>query len=594
MVACAQQAPAPKYEFRGAWIATVINLDWPAQGASSDYQKAQLRNIMARLKDAGINAVFFQVRSEADAMYESGLEPWSYWLTGRQGRAPNPFYDPLRFAIEEAHKHGMELHAWFNPYRAERGSGYSNASSHVTITRPEWIYKAGPLSLLDPGQAAVRDYITTIVMDVADRYDIDGVHFDDYFYPYPPNQIGAQDYETFQRESRGFTSLGDWRRDNVNLLMAQISDSLRTYWPEIKFGISPFGIWRNGVPSGIQGLDAYNVIYADPLAWIAAESIDYLVPQLYWRFAVGNSYRGQDYGKLAPWWAQQIDNGRHLYIGHGLYRAERGTFSGALFPPTEIPEQVKFNRDYIDILGSVFFRSSNITAHNTQNFVSTMKEGLYKYPALTPPMEWKSQEAPAAPAGLAFEWTGDAEVTLTWEAPSAAPARYAVYRVRSANEPDPGAAMADAQNLLAFTGQTSWLDRPGLATELYHYFVQSVSSNSIESGPSNTVSLAGRATFADPAPEPPDVTLEAYPSTFSENVTIAYSLREPADVNIQVIDILGRTVHTLIGRQRQPSGEHTITWDGSGGAGPALASGMYWVVMSGSGQRIARPVVLRR
>ncbi|MDE2730256.1 MAG: family 10 glycosylhydrolase [Bacteroidota bacterium] len=594
MVACAQHAPAPKYEFRGAWIATVINLDWPAQGASSDYQKAQLRNIMTRLKDAGINAVFFQVRSEADAMYESGLEPWSYWLTGRQGWPPNPFYDPLRFAIEEAHKHGMELHAWFNPYRAERGSGYSNAGSHVTITRPEWIYKAGPLSLLDPGQAAVRDYITTIVMDVADRYDIDGVHFDDYFYPYPPNQIGAQDYETFQQESRGFTSLGDWRRDNVNLLMAQISDSLRTYWPAVKFGISPFGIWRNGVPSGIRGLDAYDVIYADPLAWIEAESIDYLVPQLYWRFAVGTSYRGQDYAKLAPWWAQQMDNGRHLYIGHGLYRAERGTFSGALFPATEIPEQVQFNRDHIDILGSVFFRSSNITAYNSQNFVSTMKEGLYKYPALTPPMAWKSQEAPSAPANLAYEWTGDAEITLSWEAPSPAPARYAVYRVRSANTPDPGTAMVDAQNLLAFTGRTSWADRPGLATELYHYFVQSVSSNSIESGPTNMVSLAGRATFADYAPERPDMVLEAYPSIFSDKVIIAYSLDEPADVSIEVVDIVGRTVRRLIGAQRRSSGDHTITWDGYGGAGPSLASGMYWVVISGSGHRIARPVVLRR
>ena len=595
MVACAQQTSAPKYEFRGAWIATVINLDWPAQGASSDYQKAQLRNKMSRLKEAGINAVFFQVRSEADAMYESGLEPWSYWLTGRQGRAPNPFYDPLRFAIEEAHRHGLELHAWFNPYRAERGSGYSNASNHVTITNPEWIYTAGPLSLLDPGQAAVRDYITTVVLDVAQRYDIDGVHFDDYFYPYPPNQISTQDYETFQRESRGFTSIADWRRDNVNLLMKQISDSLQVYRPEVKFGISPFGIWRNGVPSGIQGLDAYNVIYADALAWIEAESVDYLVPQLYWRFAVGNAYRGQDYAKLAPWWAQQIDNGRHLYIGHGLYRAERQTNSSSgVFPANEIPDQVRFNRDYLDILGSVFFRSSNITAYSTQNFVSIMKEDLYKYPALTPPMDWKSQMVPMAPAGLAYEWTADTEVTLTWEAPSEAPARYAVYRVRGADVPDPSAVAADARNLLTFTGQTSWTDRPGLASELYHYFVQSVSNNSIESGPSNLVSLAGRATIAEGAPELPDVSLEAYPTSFSERVNIKYTLSEPGDVNLRVFDVLGREVHTLVRGLRRNSGEHTINWDGTGMAGETLASGMYWIVMNGSGQRVTEPVILRR
>ena len=595
MVACAQHAPPPKYEFRGAWVATVINLDWPAQGASSDYQKAQLRNIMARLKDAGINAVFFQVRSEADAMYESGLEPWSYWLTGRQGRAPNPFYDPLHFAIEEAHKHGMELHAWFNPYRAERGSGYSNASSHVTITNPEWIYSAGPLKLLDPGQAAVRDYITTIVTDVAERYDIDGVHFDDYFYPYPPNQIGSQDYETFQREGRGFTSIGAWRRDNVNLLMAQISDSLKAYRPAIKFGISPFGIWKNGVPSGIRGLDAYNVIYADPLAWVQAETIDYLVPQLYWRFAVGNSYRAQDYGTLAPWWAQQIDNGRHLYIGHALHRAERQTSgSSAVFPANEIPDQARFNRDHIDILGSVFFRSSNITAYNSQNFVSTMQEGLYRYPALTPPMDWKSQSVPASPVNLAHEWTGDAEVTLTWEAPSTPAPRYAVYRVRSNTLPDADATVQDARNLLAVTGQTTLVDRPGLASEQYYYFITSVSRNSIESGPSNMISLAGRATLADRTPEVPDAELNVYPSTFSDYINITYALKEPGTVNVHVFDVLGREVKSLMRSEYKNAGKHAITWNGSSAAGHGLASGTYWVVMNWSGQRITKPVILRR
>ena len=595
MVACAQPAPPPKYEFRGAWIATVINLDWPAQGASTDYQKAQLRNIMSRLKDAGINAVFFQVRSEADAMYESGIEPWSYWLTGRQGQAPSPFYDPLRFALEEAHRHGMELHAWFNPYRAERGSGYTNASSHVTITNPEWIYTAGPLKLLDPGQAAVRDFITTVVLDVAQRYDIDGVHFDDYFYPYPPNQIRSQDYETFQREGRGFTSIGAWRRDNVNLLMQQISDSLQVHRPDIKFGISPFGIWKNGVPQGIRGLDAYNVIYADPLAWIDAESIDYLVPQLYWRFAVGTSYRGQDYGALAPWWAQQIHNGRHLYIGHALHRADPQTAgSSGIFPANEIPNQAQFNRDYLDILGSVFFRSSNITAYNSQNFVRTMREGLYRYPALTPPMAWKSQEAPQAPANLTHHWTGDVEVSLTWESPSVPPDRYAVYRVRSGTLPDPDDSATDARNLLAVTGQTTLTDQPGQASEQYYYFVQSVSSNSIESGPSNMISLIGRATFADNTLKHPDARLNAYPSTFSDQVNITYALDEPGSVNLQVFDMLGREVHSLVSGQYRMTGNHTITWDGTGSHGATLASGMYWVVMNWSGQRISQPVILRR
>ena len=591
MCACAQPPP-PKYEFRGAWIATVINLDWPAQGATTDRQKAQLRNKMTRLKAAGINAVFFQVRSEADAMYESNIEPWSYWLTGRQGRVPNPFYDPLRFAIEEAHKHGMELHAWFNPYRVDRGSNYTKVSNHISVTHPEWIYTAGPIKLLDPGKAAVRDYITSVVMDVARRYDIDGVHFDDYFYPYPPNTIQAQDSETFQQESRGFTSLGDWRRDNVNLLIAQISDSLRVFNPSIKFGVSPFGIWKNGVPAGIVGLDAYNVIYADPPAWVEAETVDYLVPQLYWRFAVGNQYQGQDYAKLAPWWAEQI-NDRHLYIGHALYKAERQTSGGSMvYPATEVPEQVQFNRDYLGILGSVFFRSSNITAYSTQGFVKTMQEGLYKYPALTPPMAWKDQGAPEAPINLAFEWTGDTEVTLMWDAPSEAPVRYAVYRVRSNGQPDASTASMDPRNVLAFTGQTTLTDRPGIASDQYHYFAQSVSRNSIESLPSNMVSLEGRATIVDGIPVQPEPYLAAYPTTFSDRVQIEYTLDSPGNVGLYIFDVLGRSIQTLVSNDLKASGEHFITWDGTGGEGSTLANGMYWVVLESTGQRVTQPLIL--
>ena len=208
----ASAQPAPKHEFRGAWIATVINLDWPGSRGTfiSNQQQAQLTTMLDKLKKAGINAVFFQVRSEADAMYESPYEPWSYWLTGRQGVPPNPFYDPLTFAVEEAHKRGMELHAWFNPYRTVRGSGYTNHASHVSVQHPEWTLTIGNLTVLNPGLQKVRDHITTVIADVVRRYDIDGVHFDDYFYPYPPNQITLQDRETFNNDPRGFRSIGAW------------------------------------------------------------------------------------------------------------------------------------------------------------------------------------------------------------------------------------------------------------------------------------------------------------------------------------------------------------------------------------------------
>ena len=428
--AWAQAAQPTKHEFRGAWIATVFNLDWP-RAATPAEQQAELLLMLDRLKEAGINAVFIQVRSACDALYDSPLEPWSFWLTGRQGAAPDPWYDPLAFAVREAHRRGMELHAWFNPYRAQASSAYEASADHVTRTHPEWILQFGQLRTLDPGRSAVRNYVTRVIVDVARRYDIDGVHFDDYFYPYPPNQISTEDAATFAEESRGFASLSEWRRDNVNIFIAQVADSLRALKPALKFGVSPFGIWKNGVPEGIHGLDSYDVIFADPTAWLAAGTVDYLVPQLYWPFG-----GPQDYDKLASWWAEQV-RGRHLYTGHALYRADSETNAGTLFSPEEIPGQVRFNRGSPDIQGSVFFRARNLTHHSSQGFAELLKTDLYRHPALTPPMAWKVSEPPAAPGGLKLASIGDREVELAWH-PVEGARRYAVYRVRSPTRPEPG------------------------------------------------------------------------------------------------------------------------------------------------------------
>ena len=365
----------PKYEFRAAWIATVANLDWPNRNDPPSAQQSALLAMLDKLHAAGINAVFFQIRSEADAMYDSALEPWSYWLTGKQGAPPDPYYDPLAFAVEAAHERGMELHAWFNPYRVRGGYTYARDTTHVSVTMPELLYQSGSLTLMDPGKQAARDYITRVIMDVARHYDVDGIHFDDYFYPYPPNQITTQDTATFNAEGRGFTNIRDWRRDNVNVLVAQIADSLRAHDPLIKWGISPFGIYRNNVPEGIVGLDAWNVIFADPLAWLQAGTVDYIVPQLYWPFG-----GAQDYMKLARWWVEHI-SGRQLYIGHGLYRADPSTFSGTLFSADEIPDQIQFNRGYLDILGSVFFRAKNITQYYSQNIFERLRTAFYPHPS---------------------------------------------------------------------------------------------------------------------------------------------------------------------------------------------------------------------
>ena len=572
----AQIAGPPKHEFRAAWIATVYGLDWPQQGAGESQQKRALRQLLDHLQDAGVNAVIFQVRSIGDAMYESNYEPWSHYLTGRQGRDPG--YDPLSFVIEESHSRGMELHAWFNPYRADNGSSFTPADNHVTVTHPEWTYKAGPLTLLDPGKEEVRNYVVSIIMDVARRYNIDGVHFDDYFYPYPPNQVTTQDSQTFQTESRGFMSLFDWRRDNVNLLVAQVADSLRSFDSAIKFGISPFGIWKNNVPRGIRGLDAYSVIFADATAWIRQKTIDYLAPQLYWPFGGAQAYE-----KLAPWWADQIDD-RHLYPGHALYRTE----ASPPISPMEIPNQVAFNRDYFGIQGSIFFRARHLLPGRGRDFARIMRDELYQYPALTPSMDWKDQIAPAAPLNLIASQDGGT-VRLTWDPPGEAPARYSVYRVRSELEPDAITAAQDARNLIAITGRTTFTDSPPSAdTRKHWYFVQSVSSNSIESGPSNAV-VSPVQTGLDSESARPGLSMVIYPTVFRQQAQVEYTLEEPGIVTLQMVDVIGRSNVSLIDGEHKQPGQHALTITASE---YALASGLYWLVLRKDNQQITRAFTL--
>lgn len=581
----AQAAGPPKHEFRGAWIATVFNLDWPRAETASE-QQAELRRMLDRLEEAGINAVFFQVRSACDALYESPLEPWSYWLTGRPGAAPDPWYDPLAFAVREAHRRGMELHAWFNPYRAQASTAYEASADHVTRTRPEWVLQFGDLRVLDPGRAAVRHYVTRVVMDVARRYDIDGVHFDDYFYPYPPNQISTEDAATFAEESRGFTSLAEWRRDNVNLFIAQVADSLRALEPALKFGVSPFGIWKNGVPEGIHGLDAYDVIFADPTAWLAAGTVDYLAPQLYWPFG-----GPQDYDKLASWWAGQV-GGRHLYAGHALYRADRETHSGTLFSPEEIPRQVRFNRDAPEILGSVFFRARNLTHHASQGFAEVLKTDLFRYPALTPPMAWKASAPPAAPGGVELTSIEEGEVELSWH-PVEGARRYAVYRVRSPTSPDPEAAALDARNLLAVTGETALVDRPRGA-EPSHYFVQAVGGNSSESGPSALVRSGGPTTAVAMETATPRMRLAVYPNPFNATTRIALTVEEAAPVALRIYNQIGQRVRTLVEGEWLGPGAHAFEWDAADDAGRPLASGAYYLVVQLGDRQLGRVLALVR
>lgn len=568
----------PKHEFRGAWIASVVNLDWP-KTTNVAAQQSSLIRMLDEFQESGINAVFFQIRPESDALYSSEIEPWSRWLTGQQGRAPSPLYDPLTFAIDEAHKRGMELHAWFNPYRVQRQVGsYALDPQHISQRHPEWTFTVNTYQQLDPGLPQVRDYVLEVVMDVVRRYDIDGVHFDDYFYPYPPNQITNQDDASFAEHHRGFTNRGDWRRDNVNLLVEMLHDSLNVVDPQIKFGISPFGIWRNGVPSGITGLDAYNVIYADAVAWHEAQTIDYNVPQLYWAFG-----GGQDYGKLAPWW-ESVRNERHLYPGLGLYKADSRTFGGSscCYSANEVPRQVRYNRQHDGIGGSVFFRAQNLSDFNSLGIVDTLRNDLYRHPALTPVMEWKDMMPPGTPAGFSYEWDDDV-VTLSWTPVEASVGEaetrfYAVYRIRSSDEPDFVTALLDARNLLVLTGQTEITDRPADVGESYYYVVTSVSRNSVESSRTEAIVLEGRAVSLEPGTPQAFQLSQNYPNPFASSTAIDFSLDHAGRVVVRIYDVLGREVAALDNGALH-AGSHAIAFNARN-----LAAGTYIYVVELDGK----------
>ena len=348
--------------FRAAWIATVANIDWPQPETigQSEAQQAQMITLLDSLQALGMNAIIFQVRPTADALYLSELEPTSHWLTGTQGHwGDQTPYDALRFVCQEAHQRGMEVHVWLNPFRLTLHTMSPDmlADDHIYRVHPEWFWRYGKQWYFDPSLPATRDWICMVVEDLCCRYDIDAIHMDDYFYPYPIAKTPLPDRKQFEADPRGFTAIGDWRRDNVNLTIQAIHNMIQRTRPEVQFGISPFGVWRNQDRDSLgsatkAGMTNYDDLYADILLWIRNGWIDYVVPQLYWE--IGKKIA--DYEVLAHWWAEAVrGTDVKLYIGMAPYRLGGANEAAAWKTGNEIARQMRLNRTIPEITGECFY-----------------------------------------------------------------------------------------------------------------------------------------------------------------------------------------------------------------------------------------------
>lgn len=399
------EVPKIEREFRGAWIATVHNIDWPSKpGLPSHIQQRELLEIFDLAKDINLNAVIFQVRPQCDALYSSELEPWSYYLTGKMGQPPQPYYDPLAFAVQEAHKRGLELHAWFNPYRALTPSFKDGklfvAPNHIAKMRPDLVRTYGKYKWLDPGLHDVQEHSLKVIMDVVKRYDIDGVHIDDYFYPYPVwsknNKVDFPDHSTWTKyraaASQQGTSRSDWRRSNVNHFIESLYREIKQTKPWVKFGISPFGIWRPNVPTGIDaGIDAYDDLYADSRHWLKQGWLDYLAPQLYWNI----DSPGQPFPKLYHWWLDQNTSGRYVWpgINNDAINKKRSA--------AESVKQIALTREnglkrIQSASGHIHWNISSLM-ENKGGLIKLLRQEGFASPVLIPEFSWLNSSKPEQP-----------------------------------------------------------------------------------------------------------------------------------------------------------------------------------------------------
>ena len=398
---------SPKREFRGAWI-QIVNGQF--QGLQPAVMRTTLSHQLDELRKDGVNAIVFQVRGECDAMYPSALEPWSRFLTGVQGQAPSPSWDPLEWMINECHKRGMELHAWINPFRAKTKTTAALARNHIAITHPDRVFEYDGLYILDPGRPENRQYIYDVAADIVARYDIDGLHIDDYFYPYPVAGKAIPDQETFRRHGRGFRDIRNWRRDNVNVFVKELSERVHKTKPWVKFGVSPFGIYRNartapGVGSQTNGLQNYDDLYADVLLWVNNGWVDYCAPQIYWQIG----HKAADYKTLITWWDKHAGK-RHLYIGEDVERTVQ--YADPANPRSnQMPAKIALRDRMANVNGAILWYAKAV-ADDTGSYGTMLRNHYWKHTALPPTMPWIDGKAPKKPRKVQAAYKGERDAVL--------------------------------------------------------------------------------------------------------------------------------------------------------------------------------------
>lgn len=436
-----------KREFRGAWIQCV---NGQFQGMSKDKMQSTLKYQLDELQKDGVNAIIFQVRPECDALYVSDIEPWSRFLTGRQGT--NPGWDPLQWMIDESHKRGMELHAWINPYRAKTKNTFEMANNHIAIKHPDYVFAYDGQLILNPGMPECRDYICNVVRDIVSRYDVDGLHIDDYFYPYPVKGQKIPDADIYNKNNNGISNINDWRRDNVNVFVKQLGETIHEVKPWVKFGVSPFGIYRNKkndaqLGSETNGLQNYDDLYADVLMWVNNGWIDYCVPQLYWEIG----HKAADYKTLIKWWNKYASN-RLLFIGEDIERTVKNAD----------PDNPKINQmsakrrlhsEMPNVQGTVLWYAK-AAVDNVGNYGMALRNGYWKYPALQPLMPFIDGKSPKKVRSVkAMEIDG--KKILFWTAPKGKgwqneAVKYVVYRFDASEKVD----ISKSSNIVAITTDT--------------------------------------------------------------------------------------------------------------------------------------------